>query len=324
MRVRKTASTMVFLLMVGMSVSVSAQPCPDSDGVCEFKTALDGDPRTASFFSIQLRRISGTDYEIHLFDRTFDNNAFGRITVTDCDTGAVIIDKRYPASPGPFVGDFNNPGSFSEALTIPAARFSVLMESSKFSTSSIFFGDDRLAIGNPPTSQIQNETRCFECTPCSEIEAQVFDALCGVLTELLPTSIQEILDIAAGITDTALDGADICDASKQECRDRIVNKIIKDDDIPEGLPSWLVVKIMEFQNQPPTNPPIVITRWLYTGMTVYYIPPYCCDIFSELYNEVGDLLCAPSGGITGLGDGKCPDFFDLRTDGETVWQDNRK
>lgn len=56
---------------------------------------------------------------------------------------------------------------------------------------------------------------------------------------------------------------------------------------------------------------------------VYYVPPICCDVSAELYDRNGSLICSPDGGIAGDGDGKCPDFFDARTDEKRVWADTR-
>ena len=55
----------------------------------------------------------------------------------------------------------------------------------------------------------------------------------------------------------------------------------------------------------------------------YYVPPQCCDQFSTLYDADGAVICAPDGGITGRGDGKCPDFFQSRTNEKLFWEDSR-
>ncbi len=55
----------------------------------------------------------------------------------------------------------------------------------------------------------------------------------------------------------------------------------------------------------------------------YYIPPYCCDVYSELYDFNGQLICHPDGGITGAGDGKCPDFYKDSIIYTLIWKDNR-
>jgi hypothetical protein len=89
---------------------------------------------------------------------------------------------------------------------------------------------------------------------------------------------------------------------------------------------WLQVKIWDYQSKPVSNPPRSVIKTTFEGKTVYYVPPVCCDIPSELYAEDGMLMCYPSSGFTGAGDGKCPKFkaeyFDNKT--SIVWQDKRK
>lgn len=58
----------------------------------------------------------------------------------------------------------------------------------------------------------------------------------------------------------------------------------------------------------PTESPHQVWRYEIEGRAVYYMPPRCCDIYSELYDDNGVLLCHPDGGITGSGDGRCPYF----------------
>ena len=86
---------------------------------------------------------------------------------------------------------------------------------------------------------------------------------------------------------------------------------------------WLQAKIWEFQSQPVTNPPRTVSKEVYNGKTVYYIAPVCCDIPSQLFDEDGKLICYPSGGITGRGDGKCASFVVDKPALSTVWQDSR-
>lgn len=96
---------------------------------------------------------------------------------------------------------------------------------------------------------------------------------------------------------------------------------------------WLQVKIWEYQSQPVSSPPRSVVKTTFEGKPVYYVPAVCCDIPSELYAEDGNLICYPSGGITGNGDGKCPKFRieyldnkDNKKDNKTntVWEDKRK
>lgn len=42
------------------------------------------------------------------------------------------------------------------------------------------------------------------------------------------------------------------------------------------------------------------------GRPVYLSMSPCCDQFNKLYDADGRFICAPSGGLTGQGDGRCP------------------
>ncbi len=88
-------------------------------------------------------------------------------------------------------------------------------------------------------------------------------------------------------------------------------------------PAWVDSLITEYQNAPVGNPPREIYKYDYQGKPVYYLPPQCCDQLSTLYAADGSVLCAPDGGLTGRGDGKCSDFFQARTNEAVVWKDTR-
>ena len=88
--------------------------------------------------------------------------------------------------------------------------------------------------------------------------------------------------------------------------------------------SCIQKKIATFKKQPLANPPIGVFQYSYNGNLVYYVSAPCCDQYTTLYDENCNIICHPSGGITGKGDGKCPDFFEKRTDEKIIWQDHRK
>ncbi len=88
-------------------------------------------------------------------------------------------------------------------------------------------------------------------------------------------------------------------------------------------PAWLDKLIGQFESQPEANPPLSIWQYEYNGQVVYFVPAHCCDITSIVYDAQGTVLCAPDGGITGKGDGKCSDYFDTRTNEQLIWQDLR-
>ena len=92
---------------------------------------------------------------------------------------------------------------------------------------------------------------------------------------------------------------------------------------PGPLPTWLSSFIRDLESQPPANPPAFVARYEFTGDVVYFLPQRCCDIWSTVYRTDGAILCHPNGGISGTGDGRCPDFFAQRTNDEIIWRDTR-
>ncbi len=87
----------------------------------------------------------------------------------------------------------------------------------------------------------------------------------------------------------------------------------------EPVPEWLWNQIRDFERMG-NNAPAFVARYDYHGQVVYYVAPRCCDIPSILYDSTGTVLCAPDGGITGRGDGRCPDFFAQRTNEKILWR----
>jgi hypothetical protein len=88
-------------------------------------------------------------------------------------------------------------------------------------------------------------------------------------------------------------------------------------------PNWVDEMIATKMNQSVTNPPSSIIKYNYNGQIVYYVSSDCCDQYNKVFDLQGQYLCAPSGGITGNGDGKCNDFNENAIKVEVVWQDSR-
>ncbi len=86
---------------------------------------------------------------------------------------------------------------------------------------------------------------------------------------------------------------------------------------------WLADLIAKFQSEPVRNPPRSIWRYDYRGQVVYFVPEICCDQYSTLYDAQGSVICHPSGGYGGGGDGLCPDFFQERMNEVLIWKDSR-
>ena len=90
-----------------------------------------------------------------------------------------------------------------------------------------------------------------------------------------------------------------------------------------GIPEWLTDLINRLENEPVANPPASITRYEYKGQAVYFLPQRCCDIFSDLYDADGNIIGHPDGGITGQGDRRVSDFFEVRINESVIWRDQR-
>lgn len=90
------------------------------------------------------------------------------------------------------------------------------------------------------------------------------------------------------------------------------------------LASCIQLKIDDFIKQPVTNPSMSIYRYNYNNSTVYFISAPCCDSYTILYDQNCKIICRPSGGLTGKGDGKCSNFFEKTTGEKIIWKDDRK
>jgi len=88
-------------------------------------------------------------------------------------------------------------------------------------------------------------------------------------------------------------------------------------------PKWLTALIERLQREPVANPPASIVRYDYRGQDVYYLPPRCCDIPSNVYDAAGSIICHADGGFSGDGDGRCPDFYSARKNPKVIWRDPR-
>jgi hypothetical protein len=91
---------------------------------------------------------------------------------------------------------------------------------------------------------------------------------------------------------------------------------------PVPLPIAAIIR--DLANRPLANPPAFVASYDYEGKVVYYVPPRCCDVFGDLYDAGGQIICHPDGGLAGTGDGRCPDFLTQRKDEAILWRDPRK
>jgi hypothetical protein len=87
------------------------------------------------------------------------------------------------------------------------------------------------------------------------------------------------------------------------------------NNIPRDVPSCVKDLI---RNK--TTQPLQVWRYQFQNQTVYLTVPDCCDQYTSVYTAECTFFCAPIGGITGKGDGKCPTFNDEATDGIIIWK----
>ncbi len=88
-------------------------------------------------------------------------------------------------------------------------------------------------------------------------------------------------------------------------------------------PLCIMQKVAQMQAEPKSNPPGEVNEYLYKGKRVFLFNAPCCDQYTMLYDASCNYICAPSGGITGRGDGKCTDFDSTAKFVKQIWKDPR-
>jgi hypothetical protein len=86
------------------------------------------------------------------------------------------------------------------------------------------------------------------------------------------------------------------------------------------LPVCLQQLIDNAKKEDPPNLPEQVDVYLYKGNKVYLVTAPCCDFFNLVYDDSCKTICAPSGGITGRGDGRCPDFDSVAKLVKQIWK----
>ena len=90
------------------------------------------------------------------------------------------------------------------------------------------------------------------------------------------------------------------------------------------IPTCIQERIEEIKKDAKWNPPAEINEYKFQGKTVYLISSNCCDQYNSLFDGDCHEICAPTGGITGKGDGKCNDFQNQAKHIRQVWKDERE
>lgn len=79
-------------------------------------------------------------------------------------------------------------------------------------------------------------------------------------------------------------------------------------ELPVEVPTCVEKQIKQIEKEKESSAPRQVWKWEVDGDTYFYITSNCCDQFNFLYDENCEVVCAPDGGFTGAGDGKCPEF----------------
>lgn len=90
-----------------------------------------------------------------------------------------------------------------------------------------------------------------------------------------------------------------------------------------GIPACVQARIDSIKKEPRWNPPAQVDEYNFNGKRVFLFSSNCCDQYNVLVD--GDCIyqCAPTGGLTGKGDGQCPGFEQSATHIKLVWKDPR-
>ena len=96
-------------------------------------------------------------------------------------------------------------------------------------------------------------------------------------------------------------------------------------EVPSTTPACVKKKIKQILKGGVWNPPAKVYSYSYQGEAVYYFPPRCCDVPSELFDKDCNLICQPEGRYWGGTYGICPSpFFTERTNEVLIWEDTRE
>ena len=89
------------------------------------------------------------------------------------------------------------------------------------------------------------------------------------------------------------------------------------------IPDCIQARIDSISKEPRWNPPAQVDEYEYAGKRVFLFSSNCCDQYNNLIDPDCRYICAPTGGITGRGDGQCADFNSTARHIRLVWKDPR-
>ncbi len=81
-----------------------------------------------------------------------------------------------------------------------------------------------------------------------------------------------------------------------------------DDSIDVSISACMSSKIDEYISKGDTTDVIAVYQYYYNDEVCYLLNSQCCDLFNILVDSNCDIICSPTGGFSGGGDGTCLDF----------------
>jgi len=87
-----------------------------------------------------------------------------------------------------------------------------------------------------------------------------------------------------------------------------------------SLPACINERIKVLKKGTEKNPPVQVDEYSYNGKRVFLFTADCCDQYNVAYDEDCNPVCAPTGGMEGGGDHKCPDFSTAARWVTLVWE----
>ncbi len=118
-----------------------------------------------AFYTLQLRgtgfQLNGQQAEVFIYDRTFDQAAFGTINIVNANTQQSVFSRTY----GDY-GNFNVSGTFSESLLLPySTPLNISMNGQEFSAMYLILGSQAVASGGSFNGQFPSYSTTLTIAP---------------------------------------------------------------------------------------------------------------------------------------------------------------
>ena len=88
----------------------------------------------------------------------------------------------------------------------------------------------------------------------------------------------------------------------------------------DSIPACVRKLIDNANKETPSSAALQVDEYLYKNKKMFLFTAQCCDQFNMLYDDSCKAVCAPTGGFSGRGDGKCTDFDSAAEHIRLVWK----